>query len=182
MAAVVSSYQSVSNSRGLRIAESSVRSMQLRYSLLRQDSLILLTVAGSVSNYHSVSNSRGLRIAEGNGRSRGLRVAEGKGLARVLQNRQLRDWRRSKKRARVGAMRQTGAAGLGLSPPRFKRLLTIFLDFAGLFGVYCVFTASFVGNSAGMDAGYAGSMTARRDAIGSTTARGRFGHDLGARG
>ena len=31
-------------------------------------------------------------------------------------------------------MRQTGAAGLGLSPPRFKRLLTIFLDFAGLFG------------------------------------------------
>ena len=40
------------------------------------------------------------------------------------------------------------------------------------FRVYCVFTASFVGNSAGMDAGYAGSMTARRDAIGSTTARG----------
>ena len=31
-------------------------------------------------------------------------------------------------------MRQTGAAGLGLSPPRFKILLTIFLDFAGLFG------------------------------------------------
>lgn len=31
-------------------------------------------------------------------------------------------------------MRQTGAAGLGLSPSRFKRLLTIFLDFAGLFG------------------------------------------------
>lgn len=69
-------------------------------------------------------------------------------------------------------MRQTGAAGARLSPPRFKRLLTIFLDFAGLFGVYCVFTASFSGNSAGMDAGYAGSMTARRDAIGSTTARG----------
>lgn len=40
------------------------------------------------------------------------------------------------------------------------------------FRAYCVFTASFVGNSAGMDAGYAGSMTARRDAIGSTTARG----------
>ena len=34
------------------------------------------------------------------------------------------------------------------------------------FRAYCVFTASFVGNSAGMDAGYAGSMTARRDAIG----------------
>ena len=32
-------------------------------------------------------------------------------------------------------MRQTGAAGLGLSPPRFKILLTIFLDFAGLFGL-----------------------------------------------
>lgn len=32
-------------------------------------------------------------------------------------------------------MRQTGAAGLGLSPPRFKRLLTISLDFAGLFGL-----------------------------------------------
>ena len=32
-------------------------------------------------------------------------------------------------------MRQTGAAGLGLLPPRFKRLLTIFLDFAGLFGL-----------------------------------------------
>ena len=32
-------------------------------------------------------------------------------------------------------MRQTGAAGLGLSPPRFKILLTIFLDFAGLFVV-----------------------------------------------
>lgn len=31
-------------------------------------------------------------------------------------------------------MRQTGAAGVGLSPPRFKILLTIFLDFAGLFG------------------------------------------------
>ena len=30
-------------------------------------------------------------------------------------------------------MRQPGAAGLGLSPPRFKSLLTIFLDFAGLF-------------------------------------------------
>lgn len=30
-------------------------------------------------------------------------------------------------------MRQTGAVGLGLSPPRFKILLTIFLDFAGLF-------------------------------------------------
>ena len=32
-------------------------------------------------------------------------------------------------------MKQTGAAGLGLSPPRFKSLLTIFLDFAGLFVV-----------------------------------------------
>lgn len=31
-------------------------------------------------------------------------------------------------------MRQTGAVGLGLSSPRFKILLTIFFDFAGLFG------------------------------------------------
>ena len=30
-------------------------------------------------------------------------------------------------------MRQTGAAGARLSPPRFKSSLTIFLDFAGLF-------------------------------------------------
>ena len=32
-------------------------------------------------------------------------------------------------------MRRTEAAGAGLSPPQFKRSLTIFLDFAGLFGL-----------------------------------------------
>ena len=44
----------------------------------------------------------------------------------------------------------------------------ILQGFSGLLRLYCVIS----GNSAGMGAGYAGSMTARRDAIGSTTARG----------
>lgn len=60
-------------------------------------------------------------------------------------------------------MRQTGAAGARLSPPQFKRLLTIFLDFAGLFVVYCVFTASFSGNSAGMVRGDSVTAWARGD-------------------
>lgn len=56
-------------------------------------------------------------------------------------------------------MRQTGAAGARLSPPRFKSLLTIFLDFAGLFGL----TASLLRHLSAIRQGWArgDSVTAR---------------------
>ena len=70
------------------------------------------------------------------------------------------------------AMRQTGEAGLKRLPPRFKRLLTAFPVFAGAFLAYCVFTASFGGNSAGMGAGCASAMTKSREAIRRAAGRG----------
>lgn len=51
-------------------------------------------------------------------------------------------------------MRQTGAAGARLSPPRFKILLTISLDFAGLFGV----TASLLRHLRAIRQGWAAAM------------------------
>ena len=78
-------------------------------------------------------------------------------------------------------MRQTGAAGVGLSPPRFKRLLTIFLDFAGLFGC----TASLLCHFGQFGRDWRrlrgindGAQGCNRQHDGA----GRFGHDLGARG
>ena len=59
-------------------------------------------------------------------------------------------------------MRQAGAAGLGLSPPRFKILLTIFLDFAGLFWA----TVSLLRHLRAIRRGWPMAARGHRDAIG----------------